>query len=163
MLLVLVAVVGCQKIDTADKSAAKVSSTETAAAKPGAMPQVTAPEVATQPTGRDTTMTATAAKAGTCAGTDCSPEACAGEEAENGGKVQWATLPEGTKWTPLHVTGMKCSHCADKIEHALAKVDGVKGVRIDLDTAKVSIAVADGKDARTIAKPVIDSLGYHVD
>lgn len=150
-LLVLALVVGCQKVDTAEHSAAKVAATEPA--KPGAMPANTTPDLATQPA-------EPMAKEGTCTGTGCSEAACGGEGGE---KPTWANLPEGTKWTPLHVTGMKCGHCAEKIERALAKVDGVKGVRIDLDTQKVSVAVADGKDARTVAKPVIDSLGYHVD
>jgi Cu+-exporting ATPase len=72
-------------------------------------------------------------------------------------------LPAGTPWTALHVTGMHCGECAKKIERALAKVDGVRGVKIDLATQKVEIAVSEGHDARTIAKPVIDGLGYHVD
>ena len=74
-----------------------------------------------------------------------------------------SALPEGTPWTALHVTGMKCGGCAKKIESALAKIEGVKGVKIDWQAGKVEVAVAEGKDARTLAKPVVDSLGYHVD
>ena len=58
---------------------------------------------------------------------------------------------------------MHCGGCARKIERALAKLDGVKGVKIDLRAKRVEIAVAEGLDAKQLAAPTIDNLGYHVD
>ena len=153
-------VVGCQRIDAADKSASQQPKVAQAP-KPAAVPRVDVPDQLTQPTGKDMTANkcGCAGGEGTC-GDKCGEMAggCGGGEA-----VAWGALPEGTPWTALHVTGMKCGGCAKKIESALAKVDGVKGVKIDWQAGKVEIAVAEGKDARAIAKPVVDSLGYHVD
>ena len=154
-------VVGCQRIDAAEKSAAEQPKV---AQKPAAVPRVDTPDELTQPTGKDMT----AHKCG-CAGGEGNEAGCSGKCGEMAGgcgggeAVAWGPLPEGTPWTALHVTGMKCGGCAKKIESALAKVDGVKGVKIDWQAGKVEVAVAEGKDARAIAKPVVDSLGYHVD
>jgi copper chaperone CopZ len=144
MLLVAVLVVGCQH-DVAQQSAA--AEKIVVASKPAAVPRIETPDLATQQTGQDKT----------------AKHACADEEGANEPSPTWAVLPANTPWTALHVTGMHCGECAKKIERALAKVDGVRGVKIDLATQKVEIAVSDGHDARTIAKPVIDGLGYHVD
>ena len=75
----------------------------------------------------------------------------------------WAALPANAAWTPLHVTGMHCGGCARRIERALHDVKGVLAVKVDLATAKVEVATAAGTDARTLAKPTIDGLGYKVE
>jgi copper chaperone CopZ len=159
-------VVGCQHVDAADKSAAQQSKVAVAPApKPAAVPRVDVPDQLTQPTGKDLT----AAKKCGCAGGEGNDMACGDKCGEMAGgcgggeAVSWGPLPEGTAWTQLHVTGMKCGGCAKKIESALAKVDGVKGVKIDWQAGKIEVAVQEGKDARAITKPVVDSLGYHVD
>ncbi|MEO8843903.1 MAG: heavy-metal-associated domain-containing protein [Kofleriaceae bacterium] len=152
LLVVMVLAVGCQR-DAAEQSAH--AEKIVVAQKPAAVTKLAAPDLATQQTGKDQT----APKACGGEGEACGPGCTAGTEAS----PTWAVLPAGTPWTALHVTGMHCGECAKKIERALAKVDGVRGVKIDLDTQKVEIAVTDGHDARTLAKPVIDSLGYHVD
>lgn len=155
--------VGCQHVDAADKSAAQQKPVAVAP-KPAAVPRVESPDQLTLPTGKDVT----GKKCG-CAGGEGNEAACGGQCGEMAGgcgggeAVTWGPLPEGTPWTALHVTGMKCGGCAKKIESALAKVDGVKGVKIDWQAGKVEVAVQEGKDARAIAKPVVDSLGYHVD
>ncbi|MBS1124148.1 MAG: copper-translocating P-type ATPase [Deltaproteobacteria bacterium] len=79
--------------------------------------------------------------------------------------VQWAEVPAGARWAKLQVTGMHCGGCARRIERALAKVDGVVGVEIDVATGSVKVAVAstiDPTDARGLVKPAIDALGYQV-
>ena len=152
-------VVGCQRIDAAEKSASQQPKVAQAQ-KPAAVPRVDTPDQLTQPTGKDMT----AHKCGCVGGEGTCGDQCGEMGGCGGGEaVTWGPLPEGTPWTALHVTGMKCGGCAKKIESALAKVDGVKGVKIDWQAGKVEIAVAEGKDARTLAKPVVDSLGYHVD
>jgi copper chaperone CopZ len=154
-------VVGCQRIDAAESSAAQ-QKVAAPTPKPAAVPRVEVPDQLTQPTGKD--MTA-AKKCGCAGGEGTCGDKCgeAGGGCGGGEAVTWGPLPEGTPWTALHVTGMKCGGCAKKIESALAKIDGVKGVKIDWQAGKVEVAVQQGKDARTIAKPVVDSLGYHVD
>ncbi len=86
----------------------------------------------------------------------CGP-ACGGGDAPT-----WNT-PDKATWTALHVTGMHCGGCARRIERALAKVDGVLGVKVDFPTAKVEVATAAGVDARHLVSSTIDGLGYHVD
>jgi copper chaperone CopZ len=153
-------IVGCQRIDAAEKSAAQQPA-KVVAPKPAAVPRVETPDQLTLPTGKDMT----AKKCGCAGGEGTCGDKCgeAGGGCGGGEAVNWGPLPEGTPWTALHVTGMKCGGCAKKIESALAKVDGVKGVKIDWQAGKVEVAVQEGKDARAIAKPVVDSLGYHVD
>ena len=80
-----------------------------------------------------------------------------------GESPQWAALPANAAWTPLHVTGMHCGGCARRIERALKDVKGVLAVKVDLATAKVEVATVSGTDARSLAKPTIDGLGYRVE
>lgn len=161
LVVALVGLVGCQRIDAAERSA-EATKKVAVAPKPAAVPRVDTPDQLTQPTGKDMTapkQCGCAGGEGTC-GDQCGEAAggCGGGEA-----VQWGALPEHTAWTKLHVSGMKCGGCAKKIETALHEIDGVKGVKIDWQAGKVEIAVADGRDARAIAKPVVDGLGYHLD
>ena len=168
LVATLAFVVGCQRIDAAEKSAAqqsKVAVAQAPAPKPAAVPRIDTPDQLTMPTGKDVP---SGKKCG-CAGGEGNEAGCGGQCGEMAGgcgggeAVAWGALPEGTPWTALHVTGMKCGGCAKKIESALAKVDGIKGVKINWQAGKVEVAVQEGKDARAIAKPVVDSLGYHVD
>jgi copper chaperone CopZ len=152
MLLVAVLLVGCQH-DVAEQSSA--AEKIVIAPKPAAVPRIEQPDLATQQTGQDKTAPKQCGGEGKSCGAGCAD----GDQST----PTWAVLPAGTPWTALHVTGMHCGECAKKIERALAKIDGVRGVKIDLGTQKVEIAVSEGHDARTIAKPVIDGLGYHVD
>jgi Cu+-exporting ATPase len=73
-----------------------------------------------------------------------------------------APVPDDALWTALPVTGMHCGGCARRIQRALAKVDGILGVEVDLGTHTVNVAVAQGTDARALAVPAITSLGYGV-
>jgi len=161
LVVALLGLVGCQRIDAAERSA-EASKKVAVAPKPAAVPRMDTPDQLTQPTGKDMTtgkQCGCAGGEGTC-GDQCGEAAggCGGGE-----NVQWGPLPENTAWTAIHVSGMKCGGCAKKIETALHKVDGVKGVKIDWQAGKVEIAVAGNRDARAIAKPIVDSLGYHVD
>ena len=156
-------VVGCQRIDAAEKSAAQQPRRSRQAprqARRGAARRLARSAHAADRQGHDR-----AEECGCAGGEGTCGDKCgeAGGGCGGGEAVNWGPLPEGTPWTALHVTGMKCGGCAKKIESALAKVDGVKGVKIDWQAGKVEVAVGEGKDARAIAKPVVDSLGYHVD
>jgi len=98
-------------------------------------------------------------------------EACGGQCGAGGGcaaamaepEPTFAAVPADAQWTELKVSGMHCGGCARRIERGLAKVDGVLGVKVDLAAATVKVATAKNIDARGLAKPAIDSLGYRVE
>ena len=71
-------------------------------------------------------------------------------------------VPADATWAALTVDGMHCGGCARRIQTRLAQLDGVVGSEVDLGTHTVRVAVKKGVDARAIAAPAIDELGYHV-
>jgi copper chaperone CopZ len=73
-----------------------------------------------------------------------------------------AAVPADAVWAELQVTGMHCGGCARRIKKALAGVDGVYGVEVDVGTRTVKVAMAPGKDPLAVAAPAIDALGYRV-
>jgi Cu+-exporting ATPase len=150
-LLSLATWTACQHADSAERSAEI-----TARAKPAPAVVATAPAVAqAQPPA------AMPAQHGCACGGGA---ACAcGASCGGAGDAPTWSVPANATWTALHVTGMHCGGCAKRIERALAKVDGVLGVKVDLTAARVEVAVASGVDARGLAKPTIDGLGYHVE
>src|SRR5688500_6559496 len=72
------------------------------------------------------------------------------------------TVPADAIWTEMRVTGMHCGGCARRIRNALAQVDGIYGVHVDVGTATVRVATPKDRDGRALAQPRIDALGYHV-
>lgn len=73
-----------------------------------------------------------------------------------------AAVPADAQWTMMHVTGMHCGMCAKRVKAALAKVDGVLGVEVDVGKGEVKVATAKGADARTLASAPINGLGFQV-
>ena len=73
-----------------------------------------------------------------------------------------APVPADAEWATLQVDGMMCGGCARRVQGRLAQLDGVVGSEVDLATKTVRVAVRKGVDARAIAAPAIDELGYHV-
>lgn len=71
-------------------------------------------------------------------------------------------IPADATWAALTVDGMHCGGCARRIQTRLAQLDGVVGSEVDLGTHTVRVAVKKGVDARALATPAIDELGYHV-
>ena len=96
---------------------------------------------------------------GSCGGGASCGGSCGGHVADT---APAPAVPANAVWTPLHVAGMRCGGCARRIKSALAHVDGVLGVEVDLPTAQVRVATAAGVDARGLAQPAIDALGYQV-
>ena len=141
--LYAVALVGCQRADSAERSAQVTESR--AAIAPVAAPSAPPP-----------------AEAHGCGcgmhGASCSGS-CGGQ---CGGESPSLVAPANATWTTLNVTGMHCGGCARRIERALAKVDGVLGVKADFAGAKVEVATAAGIDAKHLVQPTIDGLGYRV-
>jgi copper chaperone CopZ len=148
--------VACQPADSAEHSA-QIVATRQATVHAHTMPVT--------PAGAALSLTASKPDASCGGGATCGGTcggSCGGGEAAG---VQWAEVPAGAHWTKLQVTGMHCGGCARRIERALAKVDGVVGVDIDVATGSVKVATAStiAPDAtRGLVKPAIDALGYQV-
>lgn len=91
---------------------------------------------------------------GSCGG-GCMAEAAEPEPAP-------AALPANATWTAMTVEGMHCGGCARRVKRALAGVEGIAAVEVDLASKTVRVAALPGTDARALAAPRIDELGYHV-
>lgn len=75
-----------------------------------------------------------------------------------------AVLPEGVRRVVLPVRGMHCASCVSKVEGALTKLSGVRGVSVDLPsrTVAVEFAPVPGKlEVRTLRR-AIEKAGYDV-
>ena len=59
----------------------------------------------------------------------------------------------------IKVDGMKCNHCASKVQTELNKINGVKSVKVNLESKKVTIKYKKDIDLDNI-RSVIDNLGY---
>lgn len=60
-----------------------------------------------------------------------------------------------------HVKGMDCASCATKIETAVGRIDGVKDVRVGLQTETLSVALS-GPDAGSKVEKAVQDLGYKI-
>ncbi len=160
--LLAVGLVACQRVDSAEHSAAVVAATKTAPAV-----ATIAPAAALAALGPSTAEKHSCGGAAGCGG---GGSCGGGGMAEGGGCTggvaempTWAAVPSDATWTELKVTGMHCGGCARRIEKQLASVEGVLGVKIDVASAKVAVATVKGVDARGMVKPSIDKLGYLVE
>ncbi len=61
----------------------------------------------------------------------------------------------------IKVEGMKCAMCKKHVEEALKSVDGVKKVKVNLETGIVEIKSKEEIDNEQI-KNKIDELGFNV-
>jgi copper chaperone CopZ len=61
------------------------------------------------------------------------------------------------------VEGMTCSSCVSRITRHLRRVDGVRGVRVDLRAERVTVrrAVGTARDAELAA--AVEAAGYRAD
>lgn len=147
LVTALVLAAGCQKDASPEAPAPTAPATPTAAALPAA----TAPMAA---------MGEHASCGGSCGGM-CGNQACGGS-CGGGAEVATPVTPADAQWTALRVAGMHCGGCVKRVKNALASVDGVLGVEVDLGKAEVRVATAKGRDARAIASAPITALGYQV-
>jgi copper chaperone CopZ len=138
----------CQRPDPAERSAELTSRAQVSPAPAATTTTATAPEQHACGCGMQS-------GAGCTSGGQCGGQ-CGGASPE-------LVAPANASWTKLHVAGMHCGGCARRIERALAGIDGVVGVRADFAHAEVEVATAGGVDARRLAAPVIDGLGYRVE
>ena len=69
-------------------------------------------------------------------------------------------VPKGEKpslhWV-LHVSGMTCEHCVNRVKKALQSVAGVKDAAVDLQTGRVDVTSSDGVVAESLKKAVEDA------
>lgn len=158
VLSALALAAGCQKpVD--DPAAARPTAAAPAAA-PTAAPSAAPAAAPTMAMSGMAGMGDHGSCGGSCGGM-CGNQACGGS-CGGGAEVATATAPADAQWTSLHVTGMHCGGCVRRVKSALAGVDGVLGVEVDLAKAEVRVATARGADARTLATGPITSLGYQV-
>lgn len=149
--LVLVLVAACQRAgDPAEESARKVA--EIGAAQPIEQPAPIAEPAVPQ----QEQHACGGACGGSCNG-HCGASCTAGMP-----ELPKANVPADASWIALEVEGMHCGGCARRIQTRLAQLDGVVGSEVDLGTHTVRVAVKKGVDARAIAAPAINELGYRV-
>lgn len=61
-----------------------------------------------------------------------------------------------TTWT---VTGMTCSHCAASVTEEITEIDGVRDVRVDVDSGRVEVD-SDRELGRDEIAAAVDEAGY---
>ncbi len=61
----------------------------------------------------------------------------------------------------LLVDGMSCTHCTEAVRQAVAALDGVRRVKVDLDSGEVSV-VGSGQTAREDIVGAIQEAGYEI-
>jgi len=65
--------------------------------------------------------------------------------------------------TTLHVTGMHCEGCENKVQKVLGRLENVSGVKADRNNETVEFDYAgDSGDLLDTVKSKIDDLGYAV-
>lgn len=62
----------------------------------------------------------------------------------------------------LQVYGMSCGHCVKAIEGALGELNGVKNVKVELDSGTVYIEYQSTEISLNFIKDTIDNEGYEV-
>ena len=64
--------------------------------------------------------------------------------------------------TTLHVEGMSCGHCVNSIEGSVGKLNGVKEVKVNLESGTVDVEFNNNEVTLAIIKETIDDQGYDV-
>lgn len=60
----------------------------------------------------------------------------------------------------INIEGMSCMHCVSRVEKALAKLNGVTDVQVDLKGKKAEVEVENISDE--MLKETIEDLGFDV-
>lgn len=66
------------------------------------------------------------------------------------------------KQITLEVQGMSCVHCVNTIESSVGNLNGVKSVKVNLDTSKVDVEFDSGIVSLEEIKNEIEEQGYDV-
>jgi len=59
------------------------------------------------------------------------------------------------------VTGMTCQHCVHSVTEEIGKIDGVRGVVVDLDTGLV-VVTSDTPLTQDIVRTAVAEAGYQL-
>jgi copper chaperone len=62
----------------------------------------------------------------------------------------------------LNVSGMSCGHCVKAVEGSVGDLQGVKSVKVHLDSGKVDIEYNSEEVSLDTIKETIDDQGYDV-
>ena len=57
----------------------------------------------------------------------------------------------------LHITGMNCNHCRANAEKAIANVEGVTSVHVDLQSGEAQI---DGNPSIEDVRKAVEAIGF---
>lgn len=66
------------------------------------------------------------------------------------------------KQITLEVQGMSCGHCVNSIESNVGELNGVKSVKVHLDTSKVDLEFDESLVSLEEIKNEIEEQGYEV-
>lgn len=69
----------------------------------------------------------------------------------------------GAEMLRYRVTGMDCSSCAEKIQSAVAKLEGVDEVRVSIASSMMTVKVDDAARRAQAIEATVTGLGYHLD
>ena len=61
----------------------------------------------------------------------------------------------------IHIVGMTCQHCVTAVEGALGRVDGVRDIKVDLDSGTASFSEEKPVDMTAVRQAISDA-GYKV-
>lgn len=64
--------------------------------------------------------------------------------------------------TTLHVEGMSCGHCINAIEGSVGKLNGVKEVKVHLESGTVDVEFNHNEVTLDTIKETIDDQGYDI-
>ena len=73
-----------------------------------------------------------------------------------------AERPNRQRRLDLPIDGMNCGACVNHVDKALAAVDGVTDVRVNLSTEKATVTLADGSTALSALRQAVRDAGYEV-
>ena len=62
----------------------------------------------------------------------------------------------------LNVQGMSCGHCVSSVEKSVGNLDGVKEVKVHLESGEVDVSFEEDKVSLDVIKETIDDQGYDV-
>ncbi len=69
----------------------------------------------------------------------------------------------GVEAVRLPVEGMTCTSCVGRITRAVRRVDGVRGVSVDLGTEQVTVRRSPGTASAAELAAAIEAAGYGTD
>ncbi len=62
----------------------------------------------------------------------------------------------------IKISGMMCAHCVARVEKSLKDLDGVKEVKVDLETGKASVKYDPKKLEPSKLEDAVKEAGYDV-